>query len=162
MGLGAREPNAKAVLTAIEDEGGPGKVLVFSGYGEPTYRPETVVEVGREASRRWPGTPRRIETIGLGNRLNERNIVPELREAVDLVRVSLDSADPAAWLERHDPWDAFRHGGFEDVLDFTRACVSSGLPTTVTAVDLPESDWTAVARLAQTLGADFKLLPLMV
>lgn len=161
MGLGAREPNAKAVLCAIEDEGGPGKALVFSGYGEPTYRAKVLIEIGREAAQRWPGVPRRLETIGLGSRLNGRDIAPALLGAVDEVWVSLDAADPASWLEFHDPWDAFRRRGFEDSLSFIRACVARKIPTTVTAVDLPKNDWTRVARLAQTLGADFKLRPLM-
>ena len=162
MGLGAREPNAKAVLAAIDDEGGPGKALVFSGYGEPTARMKALCEVGREAAGRWPGTPRRLQTIGLGSRLNGRDIVPELMEAVDEVSVSLNTCDPQTWLDLHDPWDAFRRRGFEDCLGFTRACAAAGLPTTITAVDLPGNDWAPVARLAQTLGAGFKLLPLVV
>jgi len=161
MGLGAREPNAKAVLAAIEDDGGPEKALVFSGFGEPTYRPKTLCEVGREAARRWPGTPRRLETIGLGNRVNGRDIVPDLVESVDEVHVSLNAADPETWLALHNPWDSFRHNGYADCLDFIRACVASEIPTTVTAVDLPKNDWTSVARLAKTLGADFKLIPLL-
>jgi len=162
MGLGAREPNAKAVLAAIDDEGGPGKALVFSGFGEPTYRVKVLTEVGREAAKRWPGTPRRLQTIGLGSRLNGRDIVPELLGAVDEVSVSLDTSDPRTWTSLHEPWDAFRRHGFEDCLGFTRACAAAGLQTTITAVDLPQNDWAAVARLASTLGVDFKLLPLIV
>ncbi|MEK7384508.1 MAG: radical SAM protein [Elusimicrobiota bacterium] len=162
MGLGAREPNAKAVLAAIDEAGGPGKALVFSGFGEPTYRTKVLSEVGREAFARWPGIPRRLETIGLGSRLNGRDIVPELLDSVDSVSVSLDTCNPQAWLDLHVPWDAFRRRGLEDCLDFIRACAAAGLATTVTAVDLPDNDWTSVSRLAQTLGADFKLLPLVV
>jgi len=162
MGLGAREPNAKAVLAAIEDAGGAGKALVFSGFGEPTSRVKTLCEVGREASVRWPGTPRRLQTIGLGSRLNGRDIVPELIGAVDEVSVSLNTSAPGSWNDIHEPWDAFRRGGYEDCLTFTRACVAAGLPTTVTAVDLPLNDWASVAKLAQSLGADFRLIPLML
>lgn len=162
MGLGAREPNAKAVLAAIDDDGGLGQALVFSGFGEPTARLKVLTEVGREAARRWPDTPRRLQTIGLGSRLNGRDIVPELLGAVDAVSVSLNTGDPQTWLELHEPWDAFRRRGFEDCLDFARACAAAGLPTTITAVDLPQNDWAPVARLAQTLGADFKLLPVVV
>ena len=162
MGLGAREPNSKAVLSAIDDAGGPGQALVFSGFGEPTSRMKALTEVGRESAKRWPGTRRRLETIGLGSRLNGRDIVPELIGAVDEVSVSLNAVDPETWLELHDPWDAFRRHGFEDCVGFARACVAAGLPTTITAVDLPSNDWSPVARLASTLGADFKLLPVVV
>lgn len=162
MGLSAREPNAKAVLAAIQDLGGPGKALVFSGFGEPTYRFSVLCEVARQAGQIWPGVTRRLETIGLGSRINGRDIVPELKECVEEVLVNLNTCDPQCWQKLHDPWDAFRRSGLQDCIAFARACTQAGLATTLTAVDIPQNDWSGVDRLAKTLGADFRLRPLMV
>ena len=41
--------------------------------------------------------------LGLGSLVNGRNIVPELRGAVDAVSVSLNTADPMQWEALHRP-----------------------------------------------------------
>ena len=129
--------------------------FVFCGYGESTYRLDAVQELGRRLKKRYPLSLRRLNTIGLGNALWGRDIVSDLAEGIDSVRVSLNTADPAQWLKLHRPRPELRATGFKSVLGFVRSCVASGLDTTVTAVELPGVDLAAVRRLAASLGAAF-------
>lgn len=139
----------------------PFRELVFCGYGESTYRLSDMLELSRRARSAFPGTRLRLNTVGLGSRIHGRDIVPELKAALDAVCVSLNTADPDQWLKLLRPRPEFREGGFESVLDFVRACVASGLETTVTAVELPTVDLSAVAALARALGASFRPRPFL-
>lgn len=135
--------------------------FVFCGYGESTYRLDAVLELSRRLKRCYPRSARRLNTIGLGNAIWDRDIAPELAQGLTKVSVSLNTADPGQWLRLHRPRPEMREKGFESVLDFVRSCVLSDLPTTVTAVVLPGVDVPAIRRLAESLGADFHARPLL-
>lgn len=136
--------------------------FVFCGYGESTYRLDAVLELSLRLKRCYPRSARRLNTIGLGSAVWDRDIVPELAAGgLTSVSVSLNTADPAQWLRLHRPRPEMREKGFESVLDFVRSCVLSDLTTTVTAVELPGVDLPAVRRLAASLGASFLARPLL-
>lgn len=136
--------------------------FVFCGYGESTYRLDAVLELSFRLKRCYPRSTRRLNTIGLGSAVWDRDIVPELAAGgLTSVSVSLNTADPDQWLRLHRPRPEMREKGFESVLDFVRSCVLSDLTTTVTAVELPGVDLPAVRRLAASLGADFRARPLL-
>lgn len=139
----------------------PFRELVFCGYGESTYRLADMLELSRRARTAFPDARLRLNTVGLGSRIHGRDIVPELKGALDAVCVSLNTADPGQWLKLLRPRPEFQEGGFESVLGFVRACAASGLDTTVTAVELPTVDLAAVAALARTLGASFRPRPFL-
>jgi TatD family-associated radical SAM protein len=152
-----REPEAEAVVAAA---GNPRRYreVVFCGFGEPTMRLEALKSVG--ARLRAEGAKKiRLNTIGLGSLVNGRNIVPELRGAVDAVSVSLNTADPIQWEALHRPARRWAPAGFAAVNAFIAACVAAGLPTTVTAIQLPGVDLEAVRQRATALGAAFRQRP---
>ncbi|MBI4371016.1 MAG: radical SAM protein [Elusimicrobia bacterium] len=159
--LGREEPSAAEAWDAARGrlEETASRELVFCGYGECTYRLDAVLGVSRRARRCAPDLRLRLNTIGLGSLLWERDIVPELADALDAVSVSLNTADPAQWIRLHAPRRRYAAAGFRAVLDFTAACVLHGLETTVTAVDQPGVDLEAVERLAASLGARFRPRP---
>jgi TatD DNase family protein len=115
--------------------------------------------VGVESARRHPGLRRRLNTVGLGNLIWERDITPQLKLCVDAVSISLNTADPAEWRRLHAPREAYAEQGFAAAQRFVQDCVRAGLETTVTAVRLPGVDLAAVERLARSLGAGFRLRP---
>lgn len=136
--------------------------FVFCGYGESTYRLGAVLELSRRLKRCYPRSARRLNTIGLGSAIWERDIVPELAASgLTNVSVSLNTADPRQWAMLHRPRPEMSAKGFESVLEFVRSCVLSDLRTTVTAVELPGVDLPAVRRLAESLGASYLTRPLL-
>ena len=146
-----KEPAVEDVIAAM---GTPDQVeeLVFCGYGEPTSRMDVLLRAAREAKAR--GLRVRLDTNGLGSLLNGRDIVPELREVVDAVSVSLCAARPAVYERICRPT---RNGAFAAANQFLRACARAFEEVTVTAVELRGVDTEAVRKLSQELGCRFKL-----
>ena len=161
LSLPAGEPTAQEALEAAEALFATGKFseLVFCGYGESTYRLGAMDAVGVESARRHPGLRRRLNTVGLGSLIWERDITPQLKLCVDAVSVSLNTADPVQWRRLHAPQPAYAERGFAAVKEFVEDCLRAGLETTVTAVQLPEVDLALVECLARSLGAEFRLRP---
>ncbi|OGR89494.1 MAG: hypothetical protein A3J74_02240 [Elusimicrobia bacterium RIFCSPHIGHO2_02_FULL_57_9] len=159
--IGRLEPTAAQILNAIEDcfKQRAFQEFVFCGYGECTYRLPVMLEVAFRLGRRFPDARLRLNTIGLGNLIWGRDIVPELCRGLDAVCVSLNTSDPRQWIEMHRPRAPYRKQGFDSVLEFIRRCAQLGLKTTITAVKQDEVDLAAVRRLARGLGADFRLRP---
>jgi TatD family-associated radical SAM protein len=159
-----REPELEEVWSAVLDRTAkrPFDEFVFCGYGESTYRIDVVLELTRRLKRCYPRSKRRLNTVGLGNTIWERNIAPELAATgLTSVSVSLNTADPEQWLKLHRPRLEMREKSFESVLAFIRACLSANIETTVTAVELPGVDLGAVQRLAAALGAAYRARPML-
>lgn len=156
-----REPGVDEAWSAVLERtaGRLYSEFVFCGYGESTYRLSAVLELSRRLKRCYPRSARRLNTIGLGSLIWERDIVPELALSLTAVSVSLNTADPVQWLKLHRPRAEMREPGYEAVLEFIRACVLADLAVTVTAVELPGVDLPAVRRLAASLGACFRARP---
>ncbi|MFI5360683.1 MAG: TatD family nuclease-associated radical SAM protein [Elusimicrobiota bacterium] len=133
--------------------------IVFCGYGESTYRLPEMLRLCRDARSLRPKITLRLNTIGLGDLIWGRDIVPELARDLDAVSVSLNTADPAQWLELHRPARAYRARGFEASRLFAEKCVAAGLRTRVTAVELPEVDLDALRAYARRIGAEFLARP---
>jgi TatD DNase family protein len=146
------EPTAELLLAEIGD---PGRYreIVFCGYGEPTVRLDVILEVGKTLRSR--GARVRLDTNGQGNLIWNRNIAPELADAVDAVSVSLNAQDAGTY-------DRICHSRFGDkayehVLSFTRECVKVGLDVSVSVVDVPEIDIEAARRVADDLGVSLRV-----
>ena len=133
--------------------------VVFCGYGESTYRLAEMSRLSRDAKVLRSGISVRLNTIGLGDLIWERDIVPELARFLDSVSVSLNTADPEQWLELHRPAPAFRARGFAASRLFAERCVAAGLPTRVTAVEQPGVDLEALRAYARRIGAEFLARP---
>ncbi len=148
----ATEPTVDELMAAIGDSTRYNEV-VFCGYGEPSIRLDVVTEVGRRL--REAGTRVRLDTNGQGNLIWNRNIVPELSEAVDAISVSLNAQDA----ETYDRICHSRFGSdtYGHVLAFVRECKKVGLDVTVSVVDVPEIDVPASRKVAGELGVRFKV-----
>jgi TatD family-associated radical SAM protein len=160
--LGAREPTVPEIVAGLDERLSGSKTyaeLVFCGYGEPTMRINALLAAGIYARRRRPELPLRLNTVGLGSLIQERDIVPDLAALLDSVSVSVNVADSARWEELHRPRPEYRGRGFAAVREFVAGCVAAGLRTRVTAVELPGSDLGEVRALARELGADFLARP---
>lgn len=146
------EPTVDELMAAIGDPSRYREV-VFCGYGEPTVRLDVIVEIGRRLKAK--GVTVRLDTNGQGSLVWNRNIAPELVDAIDAVSVSLNAADA----ETYDRVCASRFGknAYEHVLAFVRESVKAGMDVSVSVVDVPEIDIEAARRVARDLGVPLKV-----
>jgi TatD DNase family protein len=154
------EPSREEMMHAV-DEAGPLSTfeeVIFCGYGESTYRLDDMKEL--TGLFRDKGARRvRLNTVGLGNLIHGRDIAPDLGKFLDAVSISLNTVDPAQWLEMMRPLPAFREKGLSSVLEFIASCARAVPQTTVTAVAMVGVDVAGVRQAAESRGAEFRLRP---
>lgn len=92
----SEEPPAQVYIDEIGDPLRY-KEIVFCGYGEPTIRWDVVKQVARYVKE--CGGVTRLNTNGHGNYINKRDITPELKGLIDIVSISLNTADPRQYAE---------------------------------------------------------------
>lgn len=150
------DPSPEEMLSALDREGWRRRFeVVFCGYGEPTIRLPEILQVASEIKERKPGIRVRLNTNGLGSLYNSRDIVPELAYGIDTVSVSLNAHDAATYQRLCRP--TYGDRSFEAVLEFAGKCVIAGLETVLTVVDHPDVDIDACRRLAEGMGAGFRV-----
>ncbi|MDD4003743.1 MAG: TatD family nuclease-associated radical SAM protein [Elusimicrobiaceae bacterium] len=158
LALGAPPP-AEEIISALDAElkRAPAREAVFCGYGESTMRLETLLAVGRAA--KALGLKLRLNTVGLGNLVNGRDITSDLAEVLDCISISLNSADPGQWKQLVRPLKKYEAEGFGSVLEFIRLCAAKIPETVVTAVEDPAVDMRLLEATAGQLGAKFRARP---
>lgn len=164
LNLAQGEPTAAEVVAALAQElpRGPFQEVVFCGYGEPTMRLDVLLFVaqtlkGWAAQSKYPPFLVRLNTNGLGNRVNQKDIVPLLRPVLDIVNVSVNTADEEEWRRIMRPAPGFEDG-FESVWDFLRRCVEAGFDKVVAScVEGVVAEPDRVKQAAAQIGAAFYL-----
>jgi tetratricopeptide (TPR) repeat protein len=152
------------------------EAVVFAGQGEPLLRIEVLLEAAQLLSRlREPPLPLRVNTNGLVGSPDCAATARRMRAVgITHASVALATAHPAQYkqLMRPAPLTVNRltrsasgapqlrqvseYVGHEQVCDFARALVASGIDVECTAVAAPEVDLDAAASLAAALGARFR------
>jgi TatD DNase family protein len=150
----SKEPTAGEILEAIGD---PQKFeeIVFCGYGEPLIRLETVKEVAKAL--RPSGIKIRVDTNGQANLFYGRNILPELKGLVDEISISFNA-------ENAKKYDSICHSTYGEkaygaIMDFIQKAKDQIPKVTMTVVDLPGLDKEACRKIAEELGANFRIRP---
>lgn len=106
--------------------------IVFCGYGEPMERAEDVSEIGRFIKSKW-NIPVRLNTNGLGDKIQGRPVAQLLEGAVDIVSVSLNAGTKQGYLDVTRPkWD----DAFEAMLAFAQDCKKYVKEVMFTIVDV--------------------------
>ncbi|HXY54508.1 MAG TPA: TatD family hydrolase [Nitrospirota bacterium] len=146
------EPTAEQVITEIGDPKRYAEI-VFCGYGEPLLRLDVVKVVAAEVKRR--GGRVRIDTNGHANLIHKRNVLPELAGLVDAVSVSLNAQNAELYHKLAQP--QFGIGTYEAVKEFIREAKKYVPDVTATVVALPEVDTDACRKIADDLGAMFRI-----
>lgn len=126
--------------------------IVFCGFGEPTLRIKELIQIA--AYCKQAGTRVRVNTDGLGNLVNKRNILPELAQSVDALSVSMNAQSEEVYDQHCAP--ALK-GSFESMLEFLRLAPEYISDTTATAIDgLEGVDIDACELKAKQLGVKFR------
>jgi TatD DNase family protein len=154
-----QEPTAEELWAAI---GNPAcfDEIVFCGYGEPLLRLDLVKLLCEKivAARGKNRQPKiRIDTNGQASLFYMKNILPELKELVDEIQISLnaENAQPYETLCR----PLYGTKAYPAILAFTREAKKHIPRVILSAVDLPSINKEACRQVAKQLEVDFKIRP---
>ena len=148
-----KEPTAEQVIAQIGDPKNYPEI-VFCGYGEPTLRLDTLLEIARYVKEK--GGKVRINTNGLANLYYGKNVVPSMKGLVDVVSISLNQSNARAY-------DAICHSRYgeaavEGMLEFARECVKVLPKVILSIVDvIGEEEIEKCRQIAQEVGATLRV-----
>jgi TatD DNase family protein len=148
----AEEPTADQLIREIGDPKRYAEI-VFCGYGEPLLRLDVVKAVAAEVKRQ--GGRVRIDTNGHANLIHKRNVLPELAGLVDAASISLNAQTAELYSKISQP--KFGIDTYEAVKDFIREAKKYIPDVTATVVSLPEVDLDVCRKIAEELGAKFRV-----
>ena len=124
------------------------KEVVFCGFGEPTYKVAEMVALCDFFHEK--GLKTRLNTNGQGNLINKRDIVPDLKDKIDFVNISLN----ASCVEKYQPIcrSQFGEAGFAGLVEFAKLCRKNGIACRFSIVDcIGEEEVEACKRLAESV-----------
>lgn len=154
-----REPNFDDVVEAFKkyDMKEFGEV-VFCGFGEPTEALDVLKQTAKYVKENF-GNKIRINTNGLGNLVNNRNILPELEGLVDTVSISLNNPNKDEYnrLVR----SKFGDISFDEMLSFAKNAVNYIPNVVLTTVDttISKEDEQKCADICKSIGATYRIRP---
>ena len=127
-----REPTVEEVISELDrwdmdrfDE------IVFCGYGEPTERMDAVLEIAETIHTRY-GKRTRLNTNGLANLINDRDVIPDMKGRIDRVSISLNAPNAERYFEICEP--RFGIGSYDALISFIEECKEVLGNVTVTSV----------------------------
>lgn len=130
--------------------------VVFCGFGEPTEALEVLKETARYIREHYKN-PIRINTNGLGNLINGRDILPELAGLVDAVSISLNTPDKEEYhrLVR----SRFGEKSFDAMLDFARESRKYIPRVVMTTVDttISHEEEEQCRKICESVGAEYRI-----
>jgi TatD family-associated radical SAM protein len=149
------EPTYEDIINELENTDLAGyKEVVFTGFGEPTCRFDTLVQVTAWLHER--GKRVRLDTNGHAKIMYpDRNVVAELKAAgMESVSISLNA-------ESKEKYDQLCRPAFSDaynsLLEFAKESVKAGMRTQMTVVGMPGIDIGECEKIANSLGATFRV-----
>jgi len=144
-------PSAADIITAVGDPT-KYKEIVFCGFGESTLRLKVLLEIAHSIKEQ--GGRVRINTDGLANLVNKRNVLPELARCVDALCVSLNAQNEIIY-DRH--CKPLLEGAYTAMLEFLSLAPHYISDVTATAIDgLEGVDIDACEKIAIERGVKFR------
>lgn len=151
-----REPTCEEVLAEFEkyDMKNIGEI-VFCGYGEPMERAEDVSYIGKELKKHYPDITIRLNTNGLGDKINGRPTAKLLEGAVDIVSISLNSGNREDYNNVTRPkWE----DSFEAMLTFAEDCKKHVPDVMFTVVDvISEREINESKAISEKMGIPLRI-----
>lgn len=132
--------------------------VVFCGFGEPTERIDVILQVARFIKDKY-NKKIRINTNGLGNLINERDITPELEGLIDTVSISLNTPNK----ERYYELTRSRFGieSFDAMLDFAKKASKFVPDVVLTTVEttITKEEEKECQSICDKLGVRYRIRP---
>ena len=144
------DPTVEKVISAANGYGDLSrfKEVVFCGFGEPTYKVAEMLALCDFFHEK--GLKTRLNTNGQGNLINKRDIVPNLKDKIDFVNISLN----ASCYEKYQAIcrSQYKEAGFESMIEFARLCRRNGVNCRFSIVDcIGEEEVAACKCLADSV-----------
>jgi TatD DNase family protein len=146
-----KEPSTLQIIKAIENPKAY-KEIVFCGIGEPFLRLDVVKKVSKWVKQQ--GGTVRINTNGHGNMIHGRNILPELKDIVDSLSISLDAEDEEKYERICRPTVK---NAFNGTIDFIKESTKYIPEVKLTVVKIPEIDVDKCKAIADDLGVELRV-----
>ncbi len=151
----SKEPSEQEIINDLESyELNNYNEIVFTGFGEPTCRFDTVIHITKWLHER--GIPARLDTNGHAALINPgRDVAAELKAAgLNAVSVSLNAESEEKYNRLCRP---VFEGSYQALLDFTKKAVKYGIRTRMTVVRNQSIDIKECEKIATALGASFSI-----
>lgn len=132
--------------------------VVFCGFGEPTERIDVLLEVAAYVKKTY-NKPTRINTNGLGNLVNGRDITPELKGLIDTVSISLNTPNKERYCELTR--SKFGIGSFDAMIDFAKEAVKyvPHVVMTTVATTITKEEEAECQRICDSIGVKYRIRP---
>ncbi|MGN0339902.1 MAG: TIGR04100 family radical SAM protein [Lachnospira sp.] len=154
-----REPTAEEVIEEFKkwdvdsfDE------IVFCGFGEPTEAFDILKKVAEFIKSKY-NKPIRLNTNGVGNLINQRNIAPELKGLIDTVSISLNNPDP----EEYAKLVRSKYGekSFQEMINFAKECKKYVPNVVMSTVDttISHEEEKKCKEICDEVGAVYRIRP---
>ena len=146
----SEEPAAEIYIKEIGDPKDYNEI-VFCGFGEPTIRWDVVKQIAEFVKQNGGRT--RLDTDGHGSFINKRDITSELNGLIDIVSISINSADPQKYSElmRVEP------KMFDEMISFAKKAKQYVQKVVMSAVLLDDVEIEKVRLIVeQEIGAEFR------
>lgn len=132
--------------------------VVFCGFGEPTERIDVLLEVAAYVKKTY-NKPTRINTNGLGNLVNGRDITPELKGLIDTVSISLNTPNKERYYELTR--SKFEIGSFDAMIDFAKEAVKyvPHVVMTTVATTITKEEEAECQRICDNIGVKYRIRP---
>ncbi len=144
------EPPAEVYVTEISDPKQYDEI-VFCGYGEPTIRWDIVKQVA--AYVKANGGKTRLNTNGHGSYINHRDITQEMKGLIDVVSVSLNTAEPEEYARIFQVDIKL----FDEALNFIKNSKNFTGKVVVSVVDYNNVDYKKVKSIAEEFGIELRI-----
>lgn len=147
------EPTVSEIMTDLDSRDlSKYTEIVFCGYGEPTCRLGTVLEVAHKLKARPECPTLRINTNGLSNLINGKSTADCLCEVMDVISISLNAGTKDEYMKVTRPKYP---EAFEAMQKFTADCVNNrSAEVIMSVVDvIPPEQIEASRAIAEKLGA---------
>jgi len=151
----SRDPSEEEIIEELENLNlATYKEVVFTGFGEPTCRFDTVIRLTQWLHQR--GITVRLDTNGHAALICPgRDVVAELKAAgLTALSVSLNAESEETYNRLCRPVFA---GSYRAMLDFTKRAIITGIRTRMTVVGRQSIDIAECERIATGLGASFRV-----
>ncbi len=153
------EPSYEEVVEAFRKKDmSEYKEVVFCGFGEPTEAFEVLVKTADFVKQEYQ-KPIRLNTNGLGNLVNGRDICPELKDRIDTISISLNTPNADNYLKLVRP--KFGEGSFEAMLEFAKEAAKYVPNVVLSTVDttLTKEEEAQCAAICESLNVTYRIRP---
>ena len=154
------EPNMEEIKEAfIEADVDNCKEVVFCGYGEPTEAFDRLIETAKWLKNNYNKFIR-LNTNGLGNLVNGRDIVPEMEGLIDSISISLNTPDTEDYLKIVRP--KFGEQSFKAMLDFTEECgkIIPDVTMSTVSTTISHEQEEECRKICESLNVKYRIRPI--